>query len=269
MESQLRKMEEKKMQPQLRRALGPLVGAFLVCLLSLPGSAAPVQGFIGFTGPGVLAFSNSLGAPGDNFIDWCPTNVPSALTGPGCAVNNNGQGTSTVGTVTGDFVVNAGGTGTILDITDNPAAPPYTFVPLGPTSIPGIVDFSGETWVYTLTQIISPNCAGATQFCTPYFKLDQGSATSNTTSVALQGIGTITNNLGEVSNFDLLLTGNFNGNLATVIAGAASPNGIFSPSWSGTLFATVAPIPEPGPFGLALLGFAAVGIGALRSRRKA
>lgn len=251
------------MQPQLRRALGPIVGAFLVCLLSVPVSAATIVGDLGFFGPGVLTFSTGGGAPGTNFIDWCPVNqAPSPATN--CGVNNNGTGQAFVSSTTGDFNINPFmSMGTILDITDNPASPaPYTYIPLTPTSIPNFLDFS-DPWTYTLTDVADQTCAPtATEFCTGYFRLVQ---VGPTVSVNFAGRGEIFDGT-DVTPFTFLITGNFaNTTIQSVVTAASSPQGVFSPSWSGTLNA----VPEPGTVGMALLGFAVLGAGALRRRRKA
>jgi len=254
------------MQPQLRRALGPLVGAFLVCLLSVPVSAATINGDLGFFGPGVLTFSTGGGAPGTNFIDWCPVNTGPAP-GTNCGVSNTGTGSVLVSSTSGDFDINPFlSPGTILDITDDPTSPaPYTFIPLTPTSVPNFLDFS-DPWTYTLTDIEDQMCApSATQFCTGYFKLDQ---IGSSVSVNFSGTGEIFDGV-DTTPFTFLITGNFAGQtIQSVIAAATSPAGIFSNSWSGELNA-VSAIPEPGTVGMALLGFAVLGAGALRRRCKA
>jgi hypothetical protein len=243
--------------------------ALFAAVAATSASAAPVTGILGFGGPGVLSFSTGGGAPGTNFIDWCPVNT-GPEPGVGCGVSSAGIGDLSVDSRTGDFVaadpVNS--SGTIRDITDNPAAPaPYTFIPLGvPVSISGFFDFA-DPWTYTLTSITPQTCApSATQVCTGYFNLVQ---VGRNVSVNLAGIGTITNGAGEVSNFDLLITGNFSGTtIPAVIAAATSGGGIFSNSWSGELRAEAGPaIPEPGTIGMALIGLGLVGANAMRRRK--
>jgi hypothetical protein len=234
--------------------------------LTLPAPAAPIVGTLGFGGPGVLTFSSGGGAPGTNFIDWCPVNIgPSP--GTNCGVNNNGTGSVLVDSTSGDFDINPFlSPGTILDITDNPASPaPYTFIPLTPTSIPNFLDFS-DPWSYTLTDIEDQVCApSATEVCTGYFKLTQ---VGSSVSVNFAGLGEVSDGV-DITPFTFLITGNFaNQTIASVVSAASSPTGIFSNSWSGELN-SVAPIPEPGIAGMTLLGFAILGVGAMHRRRKA
>jgi len=156
-------------------------------------------------------------------------------------------------------------------MTDDPTPPAnYTYVPPGPQPTP-VVNFLNfaDPWIYTLTGIQAQTCAGsATEVCTGIFKLVQ---VGNTVSVNMAGMGTITNELGEVSNFNMLITGNFTGDngapitIAQVIAGASSSAGIFSNSWSGELSASA--VPEPGTVGMGLFGMAAVAIGSVIRRR--
>jgi len=257
------------MKTQLRGVLRSVVGPFIVCMMSVPAFSIPVSGFLGFSGPGVLSFSTAGGAPGSNFIDWCPVQSgvePSA----GCGVAASGQGVLSVDSRTGTFVAfdAPGSPGTILDISDNPAAPGAptgaTYIPLGSTtSITNFLNFA-DPWTYTLTSITPQVCApSATLVCTGYFALLQ---VGNNVSVNLAGAGTITAGT-DVNPFNLLITGNFSGTtIAQVIAGATSPSGIFSNSWSGELNATA--IPEPGSVTLALLGLALLGGASLRKQRK-
>jgi len=255
------------MKTQLRGVLRSLVGPFIVCLLSVPAFSLPVSGFLGFSGPGVLTFSSGQGAPGTNFIDWCPVNA-APEPGVGCGIANNGQGVLNVDSRTGNFVPvdPLGSPGTILDITDNPAgAAPFTYVPLGPIpgGVAGFLNFA-DPWTYTLTSVTPQTCApSATLVCTGYFSLLQ---VGNNVSVNLAGKGTITAG-PDVSPFDLLITGNFSGTtIAQVISAATSPAGIFSNSWSGEINATA--VPEPGSVTLALMGLALLGGASLRKHRK-
>lgn len=257
------------MKTQLRRVLRSLVGPFIVCLMSVPAFAIPVNGFLGFGGPGVLSFSTGGGAPGTNFIDWCPVNA-GPEPGVGCGVDATGSGVLSVDSRTGDFVPvdPLGSPGTLLDITDDPTAtgaPSFTYIPLGPIpgGIAGFLDFA-DPWTYTLTSITPQVCApSANLVCTGYFSLLQ---VGSNVSVNLAGKGTI-NAGGDISNFDLLITGNFSGTtIQQVITAATSPSGIFSNSWSGELNATA--IPEPGSISLALMGLALLGGASLRKQRK-
>jgi hypothetical protein len=157
----------------LRPRVSFLLGLSLVCFFALAAPAATITGTLGFFGPGVLTFSTGGGAPGTNFIDWCPVNAgpePAA----DCGVNANGTGQLFVASRTGDFVAPDPflSQGTILDISDNPAAPGapgYTYVSLAPNDVPGFLDFA-DPWLYTLTAIVPQACApSATEVCTGYF----------------------------------------------------------------------------------------------------
>jgi len=238
-----------------------------VCFFALAAPAATITGTLGFFGPGVLTFSTGGGAPGTNFIDWCPVNV-GPEPGADCGVNPNGTGELFVASRTGDFVVPDPfmSPGTILDMTDAPGDPgPYTTVTLAPTNIPGFLDFA-DPWLYTLTQIQAQVCAPSmNQFCTGYFRLVQ---VGSSVSVNMAALGTITDG-ADVTPFQLLITGNFsNTTIAQVIAAGTSPGGVFSNSLSGEL--STQPIPEPGTVAMGLLGLALVGSARfLQSRRKA
>jgi hypothetical protein len=240
-----------------------------MCFFAVAAPAATITGTLGFFGPGVLTFSTGGGAPGTNYIDWCPVNngpEPAA----GCGVEMGGDGQLFVTTRTGDFVGPdpSGSEGTILDMTDVPGDPaPYTTVTLGPNNVPGFFDFA-DPWLYTLTRIDPQVCAPtATQVCTGYFQLNQA---GSGVSVTMAGGGVITGaGLDAPSAFNFAITAQFeNRTIAQVIAAAISPGGIFSNSWSGQLSA--APIPEPGTIAMGLLGLALVGSArVLRGRRKA
>jgi hypothetical protein len=219
----------------------------MLVISAAPAHALFVNGQLGWTGTGVVTFSTGGGAPGTNFIDWCPVNTGTPVPGgvSGCPVVNNGLGDTAVTTATGTFVVPdpVGGPGTIVDITDDNTPPaPYTFVPVGATNIAGFFNFP-DPWLYTVTSIDNQVCAPTpTLVCTGYFQLVQ---TGANVAVNFSGLGTI-NAGGDISNFTFLITGNFPGTtIAAVITAAASAAGAFSPSWSGTLTATGAPIPEP------------------------
>lgn len=248
-----------------------LCGISLVSLFAVSAPAATITGTLGFFGPGVLTFSTGGGAPGTNFIDWCPVNSgPEPGANCGTATTGAGDGLTFVSSTSGSFTAFNPflSTGTILDITDDPTATgnPYTYIPLGPTSIANFLDFA-DPWDYTLTEIENQNCAAtATELCTGYFKLVQ---VGSSVSVNLSGKGFIT--AGPDDNpFKLLITGNFaDTTIAQVIAAATTSGGIFSNSWSGELVATGAAIPEPGTIGLGLLGFAMIATGAVRRRNKA
>jgi len=248
----------------LRQRVPFLLGLSLVCLFATAAPAATIVGTLGFFGPGVLTFSTGGGAPGTNYIDWCPVNVGSAPAA-NCGVDSSGEGRLLVSSTSGSFTAFDPflSDGTIKDITDNPAAPaPYTYIPLGATNIPGFFDFA-DPWLYTLTSIEPQVCApSATQLCTGYFKLVQ---VGTSVSVNLSGRGIITAG-GDDTPFGMLITGNFaNTTIAQVVAAAASPSGIFSASWSGELTA----VPEPGTIAMGLLGLVLVGSARFVQRRKA
>jgi hypothetical protein len=244
-----------------------LLAISLLCLFCAIASATPVNGTLGFVGPGVLTFSTGSGAPGTNFIDWCPVNV-GPQPGDNCGVNNNGRGVLFVASTSGSFtaVDPFNSPGSIVDITDNPAAPPpYTFLGLNPGSVPGFLDFV-DPWTYTVTQIEPQTCAAtATQVCTGYFQLVQ---VGSSVSVNLSARGTITAG-GDISPFTLLITGNFAGStIPQVIAAATSQGGIFTNSWSGELKATGTAVPEPGTIAMSVLGLALVTSARCISRRR-
>jgi hypothetical protein len=162
----------------------------------------------------------------------------------------------------GDFIAaNAfGSTGTILDSTDDLTPPaPYTTVVPGPNNVPNYLDFS-DPWLYTLTSITPQVCAGPDQFCTGMFRLVQ---IGNNVSVNIAGTGTITAG-GDVTPFDMLLTGNFTGTtIAQVVAAGASPEGAFTFSTSGEL--TTQAIPEPAT--MLTFGVGTALLAAARKRR--
>jgi len=259
-----------------RQLLGAALVLATVAMIPASVQAAPVQGRLGWSGIGVLAFSTGAGAPGTNFIDWCPLNTNRTDLPMGCGFLPTGLGSIEVTTADPDFVAGgdvSGTPGTIKDMTDNASAPPYTTVTPGPNNVPNFLD-SVDPWTYTLTSITPQTCApSADQFCTGMFRLVQ--VDPNTVSVNISGRGTITKANGETSVFTMLITGQFIRNsgitVAEVVAGASSANGIFSESWSGSLNASaVAPIPEPASlllFGTGLAG-AAVRARKVRQQRK-
>jgi hypothetical protein len=242
-----------------------LLGLSLVCFFAVTAPAATITGTLGFFGPGVLTFSTGGGAPGTNFIDWCPVNAGPAPAA-NCGVDDSGQGLTLVSSTSGSFTAVDPflSQGTILDMTDQPGDPgPYTTVTLAPTSIPGFLNFA-DPWLYTLTQIQPQTCTpSADRLCTGYFKLVQ---VGSSVSVNMAGLGFITAG-GDDTPFQMLITGNFaNTTIAQVVAAATSPAGIFSASWSGELTA----VPEPGTIVMGLLGLALVGSArVLQGRRKA
>ena len=62
-------------------------------MAATPARAEFISGSIGWTGAGVLSFSTGGGAPGTNYIDFCPDNVSGPL---GCGTNPTGIGTIAV-----------------------------------------------------------------------------------------------------------------------------------------------------------------------------
>jgi hypothetical protein len=251
----------------LRQRVPFLLGLSLVCF-AMAAPAATITGSLGFFGPGVLTFSTGGGAPGSNFIDWCPVNSgPEPAAGCNDVAVGPGQGSLLVSSRTGDFVAAdpTGSPGTILDMTDVPGnPPPYTTVTLGANNVPGFFNFA-DPWLYTLTRIDPQTCApSATQVCTGYFLLSQ---VGTGVSVSMAGGGFVTAG-GDDTPFNFAISAQFeNRTIAQVIAAATSPSGIFSNSWSGQLSTT--PIPEPGTIAMGLLGLALVGsTRILKSRRK-
>ena len=235
--------------------------------LATSAEAAPVLGFLGWTGTGVLTFSTGGGAPGTNFIDWCPTNIA----GSGCVPDPGGAtglGDITVGSTSGSFLAEslAGTFGDIKDQTDAPGNPvPYTTIVPGPVFVTDWIELDdvngglGEPdWTFTLTQLDLQSCpTTAVTFCTGTFFLTQ---VGSNVSVNMSGLGFISDGLGNLTGFTMLITGNFSGTtIAALVAAAASGAGAFTFSWSGELNANTV-IPEPATLllfgsGTAMLAF--------------
>ncbi len=237
-----------------------LMGVSALVAMAAPAGADTLEGTIGWVGTGVLSFSTGGGVPGTNYIDWCPLNAG----GPsGCGTLANGTGALNVGAVTGDFVVDASGMGTIKDMTDNPSSPPYTYVPVGvDINVSNFLDFSGEDWTYTLTHLDTQNCSGPNEVCAGPFKVVSA---PNGVVVGMSGIVMVSGTGFDPTPFSMTISTQFTGTTdpQTFIAQAVTASGVFSNSFSGQLSA--AAVPEPAT--LLTFGTGTAIAGALRRRR--
>lgn len=249
---------------RLRGIAVPAGLAFAVVTLFVPATvSASVIGQVGTLGPGVIAFTSG----GANFIDWCPPNAGSPGIGqPGCgATTNNGLGTFMASGGTNSF--SAATAGTIKDSTNGPATATYVSFPIGvPVSIDNYLTINSLPAAdFRATMFENVSCATtATQFCINGFELSQNGANTSVTitldGVVIPGDGTAN------SNWSYVISGQYIGmSISQVVSGAASPTGVYSNTWSGTLTASAAPIPEPGTIGL--MGFSLIGLSFLLSRR--
>jgi len=233
----------------------------------LPGDS------FGMKSDGVLAFHTG-GTPGVNFIDFCPVDSSKAgdpNVGAGCGSNNTGMGT---------FLANPGSTpgsdwttmivpnspGTILDIADQPGNPPYTYFPVGiPQTIDHFIVITAHPeWDFVATLLPLADCSGGGT-CIGAFRLTQDNAGVVTSSVTLQILGQVRlNNISGalLSGFKTTITGQYNSDIATVLAQAASVNGAFSNTISASTLATAAP--EPSTY--AMMGLALILLASVRKR---
>jgi hypothetical protein len=233
-------------------------------LLPALASATPIFGTFGISGPGVLVFQNT----GADFIRFC---TQADTTCSGAATATGDFGVSGPGSNTFSVLTNAD-VGTILNVTDHtPPASPYTYLPPGAAvSIDNYLVVTGHpTWDFTATLLELATCTTtATQQCVGPFQLN---ASNGNVSVTMNVLGTITNTAdNSKSTFDAILTGQYaNTDIATVTANAQTPGGVFSNSWSGTIIASAASVPEPSTASMVGIGFGLVALGMFRRRNKA
>ena len=229
---------------------------------SLP--AASITGGFGITGLGVVTFTTG----GTHFIDFCPTDPTSPPTSPSCVgAANYGLGDVIAVGGTGTFTaVNPATAATIVDMRDTAGPGPFIYFPVGiPSMVDNFLVLSALPTLNFQAQMFVPQTCipSATQLCIGGFSLAQiGQNVS--VSATINGVVSDTSGVLGPASFTDILTGQFlNTNLAAVAAGAGSPGGVFSNTWSNSVITS--PIPEPATFGM--LGGALVLLSSMARRR--
>lgn len=233
---------------------GAIKGALLLASLfafGMPAAATAIYGTIGFSGNNLFSFTQ---AGPVSFIDFQ-------------APVNGGFGSMVSGGTVGAFYganVPASTPGTILDLASGANVLGYNVVPPGvPVSIDNFITFATlPTTNYRLTLLpLAANCGGPVT-CVGAFQLVQNGPN---VAVSINLLGNILNG-ADVVPFSGNITAQFLGtDIASVIAGASSPTGVSSNSWSGAI---VSDVPEPGTVTMLGIGLVAMVLGGRRMQRR-
>jgi len=237
-------------------------GVVLTALFTITLSAATITGEFGIAGSGVLSFTSG----GTSFIDWCPVQPtdPGAPTVPsGCGTSTAGTGALLASNGTGNFSAVGpfpGSAGTIDDMSTLPSPPFTTFPPGVPETINDFITLTAyPTYNLQANLLVTGACSGT--LAGPFCLVQNGQNVSVT--ITIDGMVIDTSGALMPGPFTAAITGQFlNTTIPAVIAGAMTPAGVFSNTWSGTVSA----VPEPATISLLSSGLLFLGLSFRRKR---
>jgi len=236
--------------PSLARTV--LFSTATLAFSAAPALAEPVVGFFNFD-LGNVKFTIDPVTLTSN-VDW---NDPGPLNPPP-------NGTETYGNFTVSEFANlafdplVGTTGTIQDISQNPADGNY--IPLGINPVPqiGFLSFAARpNWTFWETELLAGDLG-------PFFITEATVGGVTSTTVSLFFAGTALDSItGITSNWSATLSSTFTGQSAADIIAGALAGTLENNTWDGTFLAQITPtevVPEPATLltfgaGLALLAY--------------